>query len=202
MVEFLNAPERMKASGIPSTVRINHGVVSGTEQYSLAATGSTKFGESQRLPLKYALAAKRFEWLEPRHARKFAVLAVCKAWSIRLTCSSLRDELFAVALIDSLEKHTSSEDEATRHLATVLKQNYDNSDVAPGFKSAYILAMHKALAEAGIFENELELRLLGLGRGHQGIEHVVYDPESSDIEWAFHCIRELKGEASQETPSK
>lgn len=195
IVELLASPERMKALGVPSTARIVHGVVSGTEQYSLAATSSTKFGESQRLPLKYALAAKRFEWLEPRHARKLAVLTVCKEWAIRLSCSSLRDEVFAVALIDSLESHANSEDESTRHLAAILKQNHDGNDVAPGFKSAYLLAMYKALSEAGVLQNELELRLLGLGRAN-GIEHVVYDPDNFDIAWAFDSIRGLeRGEA-------
>jgi hypothetical protein len=194
LVEFLKARDRMKSLGINTDAAIVHGVVSGTEQYSLAATTSTRFDDEQRLPIKYALTAKRFEWLEPRHARKLAVLAICKEWRIRLSCSSLRDEHYASLTVSSLEKHCQSNDESTRHLAALLKEHHDANEVAPGFKSAYLLSMYRALAEAGIFPNELELRLLGLGRDSRILDHHVYDPESDDLDWAFQHVCALPRE--------
>ena len=191
VVEFLSARDRMKSWGIDLDVPIIHGVVSGTERYSMSAAAETKFDDKQRLPLRYAIAAKRFEWLEPRHARKLAVLTVCKEWAIKLTCSSLRDESFAEQIVESLSQAAELEDESDRALAAILKEQSDTADVAVGFKAAFLLAMYKALTEAGAFPNVLELRLLGLAKKPIA-EHAVYDPSNLLASWVVDGIRALQ----------
>jgi hypothetical protein len=67
-------------------------VASGEEIYTLERIAATRFDNLDTIPLEYALAATKHAFLRENDALKFALLAVCNLWSIRLRCSSSRNQ--------------------------------------------------------------------------------------------------------------
>ena len=67
-------------------------VISADEVYITAKTPLTISERIDKIHLHYAVAKKKNNFLSQNDALKFALLAVCKVWKIRLSCISSRDE--------------------------------------------------------------------------------------------------------------
>jgi hypothetical protein len=194
VVEVFRSPDRLKAIGLPADIAQIHSVVSGTEAYSLETTSLTKFNDVHRVPLVYSLASKKFSWLEPRHARKIALLTVCRDWSIQLTCTSMRSERFAISLLDGIGDDKPDEGEEDKQLRMIIKSNYEAAEIAQTCKSAFLLAIHRWLHEQKFLFNELELRLFTLAGIKNKNSDMVYNPLSMHADWAESITMSLLSE--------
>ena len=67
-------------------------VISGSEIVRLLFRATTRKDKFERIPMEYALACKKYEFLEEHYAQKAAVLHVCKLWEIGLQCTSRRQD--------------------------------------------------------------------------------------------------------------
>lgn len=64
-------------------------VVSAEEMYTIKMGNYSRFSNVDQIPLKYAVAMRKYQELSrvnEANAQKFALLTVCKQWSIRLYC--------------------------------------------------------------------------------------------------------------------
>jgi hypothetical protein len=66
-------------------------VMAGNEVFGISQNPSTNYEDIDKIPLEYAVATKKFERLGKNDAIKLALLQVCKAWNLRLTCTSMDD---------------------------------------------------------------------------------------------------------------
>jgi len=75
---------------VPS--RFQHIVLAATEMYCVEVSPQTPLDTARDIPLKYALAEKRYEHLGANDAAKAGVLDVCQRWRLLLRCSSRRQD--------------------------------------------------------------------------------------------------------------
>ena len=95
---FLNSEGQVQSSQDLLEFMRNHeegyptAVIAGSEVFVTLKLPITKQEGIEKLPLKYALAKKQYNFLGETNAYKFALLSVCRLWKIRLYCLSWHDE--------------------------------------------------------------------------------------------------------------
>jgi len=67
-------------------------VFSAGEKYILVRHENTRHDDLDKIHLEYALASKRYEFLEKNNVIKAALLHICKKWNITLKCISDRED--------------------------------------------------------------------------------------------------------------
>ncbi|NEO13952.1 MULTISPECIES: hypothetical protein [unclassified Moorena] len=95
---FLNSEGQVQSSKDLLEFMRNHeegyptAVIAGSEVFVTLKLPITEQGKIEKIPLKYAVAKKQYNFLGEDNALKFALLNVCKLWKIRLYCLSFHEK--------------------------------------------------------------------------------------------------------------
>ena len=76
---------------IKNQLRESRVVTPSGDVYSIELTPSTSMSNIDDIPLEYALAMKKYEYLQENDRLKMALLEICRSWKLQLSCSNLDD---------------------------------------------------------------------------------------------------------------